>query len=287
MKENFNPSLRRESMALSQSPDLHQLVQAELASIFVLPERDSPEALAIDEAQKPLRYALLAQAIEAIVSMPPTLAPEDFEDPLHRKGFRLLSAYTSYDYIQRVKDLFGEDGNDTLTNDLYHLSYLRRELRSGVRYDPQEALIGGVGTFNSIMTILLEKFNNLLDGFAINAEAKKTILERSYASLIDVASFDSLQLAGVLGCLYEDQFPELSYDPQGRRITLNSSPLDQPITEMVREGLIERGFESDAKTVRELDFGSDIIGCPVLFRPGQVKKIWQYAVESADRLNIL
>lgn len=279
-------------MALAQNPNLVQLMNQELQAIrsmSQLPERDSSEALAIDDSLKPLRYALFSKAIDEFMAYPQQIVPGPGSEFTRAFSFHDLRCAITDEYHQRLNLFIDDPEQQELVETMKRAAETRVLLNQNVWTEPWQALSGGINTMVITSTTVLEQFSNHLLKAAVSPDARKVILSRSYNSIIEIAQLDALQLLAVTDMFHQLIVPSVSYEPETNKVRF-----ERPITEMAlspeavqQMGRWIRLDSNKPVTIGDISNAETVIGCPVLFKSGQVKKIWSGMIETADLMQLI
>jgi hypothetical protein len=288
--ERYSKQAMIESLNLSYQAELHQKVLEALINLpDPLPDSNSGEALKLSNSLKPLRYALFAIAIEDILKMDDQPEPVNIVEPCEAEDsddFIKLRAFLSRQYNLKTEKYF-ETPNQTAV-DIQMLTSVRHKMQPDSWDSAEWAILGGFGTMTSTSTALLEAFNIRAKQIDLDSPNKERALRKSFQPLIEIASLDALQLAAVTCSFEEDNFPAVVYDPSKNLLKFNDSIQRLKLGPDTLEYLSRHVSTLDnLRTVADVSNTEIVIGCPVLFRPHQVKDLWNETVDLAKEMQLI
>lgn len=243
-----------------------------------LPQPNSDEALVLDAEIKPVYYGILGHAVSYVVAaaiasdLPVYNKIRDFDDLRDSTDAQLKDALDSF---------YNDDSQAAIRSQGGQLQGIRSYLRPVTYPSLKQSLRGGVGTAAASSTRLLQDYARSLPGLDMSGD-RVGVLRKSYGSLIEIASCNSAQLFMIDEMQQTKSMPPIVYNPSSRTMRYEYSPLDVPINDAMR-ARFERmiGGRTAARTTREITTTTPVIGCPILLKPGQLQKFWNWTVDQA------
>jgi hypothetical protein len=272
-ESNINPQLRRQSMELARCPVAHEAL---------LGDTYTPV-----DSSKMKYFAAVAPLVEHIVNL---TVSEPLQDSAHQH--RRVTGWERF--RENMKEHMRATTKQTVdkiqtTPDEETLDKLFATYRENVsrKKKVQDNLIDGTVTAAHVATDLLRAYAPLAG--TLPSENRKPVLHRSVSDVLAMTSYSVPQIAMVFStAIHEGHFPKAVLR-KGKRpnddrstIQLETSPLDLPMTDYLRLDFESRtGGRTNARTIGELTTRSSVIGCPILFRPKQVQRFWNWTVDQA------
>ena len=175
---------------------------------------------------------------------------------------------------------FSEDPQHRATRTaIDHLLEVRGKV-TGVKITRAHAILGGIETASNNSIAALKMFNTAAKPLGLADE--ETVLRSSYGTIINLASMGIVHLSMIGTALSNRTAPRVVLAEKATHFTFESPLQDTELTDTMRSVAADWGSAHiGAHTVREVVDTNNIIGCPVLLRPGQVKRFWNWTIDQA------
>jgi hypothetical protein len=280
VNERLNPAAIKESKALAQCPHLATIAMGKLAEMDSLPDSDTPEANALSDSLKTVRYALISQIIEGMLD-----GPEE-DEPIvmnpSSASFKRAAELIRQKYNRRLMT-YSQTGGDEIIKVLQAHMDKKILLQPRGWNDAFGAVEGGIGTMATANGSLLEVFAKYLKTQDLTLDERILALRRSYGPLIEIALHDALQLMALFDSMTEGVYPNVQYNKQAHKVEFSTGLFDQELssTTIMHLSIYEDLPPQRPLTVSDVSNDHTVIGCPVLFKPGQIQALWNETIDIA------
>jgi len=243
-----------------------------------LPAAGTEQAKQLNAWLRPRYFALLGHAIDSILDrgLESDIAPKR---KLQLNTFGRLRKDVM-GHLDSAYLPFSEDPQQRATREaIDHLLEVRGKV-TGVKITRARAILGGIETASNNSIAALKMFNTAAK--PLDLADKETVLRSSYGTLINLASMGIVHLSMINTALSNRTSPRVVLADNATHFTFESPLQDTELTDTMRSVAADWGSAHiGATTVREVVDTNNIIGCPVLLRPGQVKRFWNWTVDQA------
>jgi len=304
---NFNRPRRDEAIALSKDAALDEIVDHILTSIDPLPEPDTEEARALINYLKTWFYAAIAQVIDQIIDFDaPALHRHQAEvlsmPPVQlglRKGPDLLGSFLKYKFHQQINDYLAYSRDSTQLQTLQKIIDASKCLGSLDWDNAEFAIRGGMDTMVEQSLLCFASYLELAQQQENERDFDdiKQTMQRSSLDLSNATLLNPVQLAAITLYIEAGNVPKSLYDTERDQYRFEKE-LDQiELTDETKQKIIKslKTFNQPglvpiverATLIADLEHNTDTLGCPIGFRPLQVRKIWNQVIDQAEKIGLL